>query len=255
MQSKKIKLIVLGSANALPDQQHDNTHFLLVTDQERILIDCPNNPYVRLQQAGIDPVQLTGLILTHFHPDHVSGLPTLLMNLWLRKRKNPLAVYGLDSTLQLFEKLMALFDWEKWEERYSVETHAIADQEMQCVFRDQNIEIVSSPVCHLIPTIGLRINNLQTGQSVAYSCDSEACIHVIELARGATVLFHEAAGAAKGHSSPQQAGWVAQQAAVNQLYLIHYPVYAIQSQEWIAQASQEFQGDIGLAEDGMEIVF
>lgn len=255
MQNKNIKLIVLGSANALPDQQHDNTHFLLVTDQQRILIDCPNNPYVRLQQAGIDPLQLTGLILTHFHPDHVSGLPTLLMNLWLRKRKNALAVYGLDCTLQLFEKLMALFEWEKWEERYPVETHPLAEREMQCVFRDQNVEILSSPVCHLIPTIGLRINNLQSGQSVAYSGDSEACASVIRLARGAKVLFHEAAGALKGHSSPQQAAWVAHQAAVTQLYLIHYPVSEIHAQQWIDQANQEFQGDIGLAEDGMEISF
>ncbi|MGB9641228.1 MAG: MBL fold metallo-hydrolase [Anaerolineales bacterium] len=255
MQSKNIKLIVLGSANALPDQQHDNTHFLLVTDRERILIDCPNNPYVRLQQAGIDPLQLTGLILTHFHPDHISGLPTLLMNLWLRKRKNSLAVSGLDSTLQLFEKLMALFEWEKWEERFPVETHPLADRAMQCVFRDQSVEILSSPVCHLIPTIGLRINNLQTGQSVAYSCDSEPCTNVIELARGVKVLFHEAAGEAKGHSGPRQAGWVAQQAAVKQLYLIHYPVYEVQPQQWIAQASQEFQGDIKLAEDGMAIEF
>ncbi len=255
MQKPSLKIIILGSANALPDEQHDNTHLLLVSQQERILIDCPNNPYLRLQQVGSDPIQLTGLILTHFHPDHVSGLPTLLMNLWLRKRKAVLPVYGLESTLKLFEKLMALFDWEQWSERYPVELHPLADQTNQMVFRDQTVKILSSPVCHLIPTIGLRIQNLQSGQSLAYSCDSEPCHNVIELARGAKILIHEAAGEASGHSSPRQAGMVAKQAGVEELLLIHYPVFRQNAQDWVEQARQEFQGNIKLAQDGMEIVF
>jgi metal-dependent hydrolase (beta-lactamase superfamily II) len=38
---------------------------------------------VRLSKAGVDFNRLTDLILTHFHPDHVSGVPMLLMNMWL----------------------------------------------------------------------------------------------------------------------------------------------------------------------------
>ncbi|MGB9521850.1 MAG: MBL fold metallo-hydrolase [Anaerolineales bacterium] len=255
MQTTLINLIILGSANALPDIHHDNTHLLLLTQTQKILIDCPNNPYVRLQQVGLDPVNLDGLILTHFHPDHVSGLPTLLMNLWLRKRKSPLHIYGLRSTLDLFEKMMALFDWGQWEDCYPVELHPLADQERQLVLSSPSIEVFSSPVCHLIPTIGLRINNLESGQSVAYSCDSEPCAAVVRLAQGAKVLIHECAGAAKGHSSPRQAGQIARQAEVAELLLIHYPVVDLPKQTWIEEAKAEFAGEIGLAEDGMKITF
>ena len=249
------KLIILGSASALSDAQHDNTHLLLITEEQHILIDCPNNPYVRLQQVGLDPLQLDCLILTHFHPDHVSGLPTLLMNLWLRKRKAVLTIYGLRSTLDLFEKMMALFDWDQWENRYPVEIHYLANEVNQPVIHNQTIEIISSPVCHLIPTIGLRINHIQNGQSVVYSGDSEPCENVIDLAKGAQILIHEAAGEVKGHSSPQQAGMIAQQAGVTELILIHYAVPAIHSSPWNHEASSCFGGKVSLAEDGMEINF
>ena len=42
--------------------------------QQTILIDCSNNPFVRLEQAGIHYGEISDVILTHFHPDHVSGV-------------------------------------------------------------------------------------------------------------------------------------------------------------------------------------
>ena len=73
------KLIILGTANAIPDENHENTHLALLGEHRQILIDCAGNPVVRLKQAGIDLNSLTDLFLTHFHPDHVSGVPSLLM--------------------------------------------------------------------------------------------------------------------------------------------------------------------------------
>jgi ribonuclease Z len=73
------KLIILGSSNSIPDEKHDNTHMVLLGKNSKILIDCPNNPIIRLQQVNINVLDLTDIILTHFHPDHVSGLPLLLI--------------------------------------------------------------------------------------------------------------------------------------------------------------------------------
>ncbi len=88
------KLIILGTANAIPALNHENTHMALVCEKRLILVDCANNPIVHLQLAGIDILAVTDLILTHFHPDHVSGVPSFLMNSWLMGRKSPIKVYA-----------------------------------------------------------------------------------------------------------------------------------------------------------------
>ena len=72
-------LKILGSANAIPDKNHENTHMAVIGENHTLLIDCVSNPIVRLRKAGIEPDQITDVVLTHFHPDHVSGLPLLLM--------------------------------------------------------------------------------------------------------------------------------------------------------------------------------
>ena len=77
------RLIILGSAAAVSDAEHDNTHFLLEGDRgDVVLVDCGSNPLPKLERCGIEPGQLQAMILTHFHPDHVSGVPILLMQLW-----------------------------------------------------------------------------------------------------------------------------------------------------------------------------
>src|SRR4030067_2451562 len=102
------KLVILGSSNAIPDESHENTHMALVGRERTVLVDCPGNPLVRVRRSGLDVSALTDLVLTHFHPDHVSGFSLLLMNLWLLGRKRPLVVHGLDYTVDRLEQVMEL---------------------------------------------------------------------------------------------------------------------------------------------------
>ena len=97
------KLIILGSSNAVPSVGHENTHLLLTTPNRNVLVDCATNPLLRLEQVGLDPIRLTDIILTHFHPDHVSGLPSLIMNMWLMGRREPVNIHGLDYTIDRAE--------------------------------------------------------------------------------------------------------------------------------------------------------
>jgi ribonuclease Z len=104
------KLVILGSSNALADETHENTYMVLQGVERTIMIDCVNNPIFRLGRFGVDFNNLTDLILTHFHPDHVSGVPLLLMNMWLLGRQRPLDIYGLHHTLDRIENLMGFYE-------------------------------------------------------------------------------------------------------------------------------------------------
>ncbi|RME06841.1 MAG: MBL fold metallo-hydrolase [Anaerolineae bacterium] len=247
------EVIILGSANSIPDERHENAHLAIVGQQEFILVDCVGTPIVRLQQAGLDFKRLRHLVLTHFHPDHVSGVPLLLMNMWLLGRRQPLFLYGLEYTLTRVKWLMDAYGWQTWPDFFPVHFCEIAEQPLAPVVETEEFRLWASPVEHLIPTIGLRVEAADGGV-LAYSCDTQPTPSVVELARGADVLIHEATGEAVGHSSARQAGEIAQEAAVRRLYLIHYDVRS-DPHALIPQARQTFQGEVALAEDFLRLTF
>ncbi len=249
------KLIILGTSNAIPDEHHENTHMALVGEKRTVLIDCVNNPIIRLRQAGLDFNQITDLVLTHFHPDHVSGVPSLLMNSWLLGRRQPLDIYGLSYTLERLEKMMDFYDWATWPDFFKVNFHPVPEEEMVPVLESDEFRIYSSPVHHIVPTIGLRVEFKESDRVLAYSCDTEPCQEVINLASGADVLIHEATGASFGHSSAAQAGTIARQAEVGHLYLIHYQTGDFDAHSLVPQAEKTFNGRVSLAEDFMELSF
>ena len=249
------KLIILGSSNAVSSKDSENTHMVLLGEERNVMVDCVNNPIHRLEQAGVDFNDLTDLILTHFHPDHVSGVPLLLMDMWLRGRQKLINIYGLHYTLDRMENLMSMYSWENWPNFFPVAFHRLPANELTPVLDCDDFSIFASPVHHLIPTIGLRFELKQSQKVVAYSCDTEPCEEVVHLAEGADVLIHEATGAIRGHSSAEQAGQIAAQAEAGKLYLIHYPTGNYTNQNLIAEARQAYQGEIDLATDFMTLDF
>ncbi len=249
------KVIVLGSSNAIPTKDHENTHLVVVGRERMAMVDCVGTPILRLEKVGLNFNDLTDLIVTHFHPDHVSGVPVLLMDMWLMGRRKPINIYGLHHTLDRVENLMSSFGWSEWPDFFPVAFHRLPAQEMTMVLDCPDFRVYCSPVHHLLPTIGLRFEFNHTNKVMAYSCDTEPCTQVIKLASGADVLIHEASGASRGHSSAAQAGEIASQAEVGNLVLIHYPTGQFASGDLVAEARQRFQGDVKLAEDFMVLDF
>jgi ribonuclease Z len=249
------KLIFLGTSNAISAENHENTHMVLVGEQRIVLIDCPNSPVMRFQNASVDFTGLTDLVLTHFHPDHVSGVPQLLMNMWLMGRRNSLTVHGLQHTLDRVENLMGLYGWSEWPNFFPVVFHRLPELPFASVIACEEFSLLAVPVQHFIPTIGLRIEFTFSHKVLAYSCDTEPCAQVIQLASGADILVHESSGALPGHSSAEQAGQAARKAEVGQLYLIHYPTGQFASGNPVAEARRQFEGPVTLAEDYMVLDF
>lgn len=247
------KVIILGSSNAVPSKDHENTHMVIVGKERSILVDCVSNPVVRLEQAGVDFNDLTDIIITHFHPDHVSGIPLLLMDMWLMGRTKPINVYGLHHTLDRVEDLMGFYSWSEWPNFFPVGFFRLPEAEMAFVMDSDEFKVQSSPVHHMIPTIGLRIEIKSTDKILAYSCDTEPCEQTVQLADGADILIHEAGGASYGHSSAEQAGEIATRAEVGKLYLIHYPTGRFANGDIAAEAGRTYKGEIVVAKDFMTI--
>lgn len=248
------QIVILGSASAVPAVEHENTHMLVVEGDRNVLIDCGSNPVQHLNRAGIQFERLTDLILTHFHPDHVSGAPLLLMGMWLMGRKKSLEIYGLPHTMDRMEGMMTLFEWQRWPDFYPVNFNRVAGNELALVLETAGMRILASPVKHLIPTIGLRIEFKKSGKTVAYSCDTEPCDQVVRLAKDVDLLIHESTGNSIGHSSAVQAAEIACKANAKSLSLIHYPPDA-HSDTLLKEARRIFSGNVIVATDFMDFQF
>jgi len=243
------KLIILGSAAAVPDQYHNNTYMLLQGVQDHILIDCAGSPLQVLQRLGVELGRLEHLILTHRHPDHIYGVPALILGLWLCGRARPLRVYGERQSLATVSALLEIFRSEEWPLLFPLTYYEIAMQASQLVLDTAEFRIISSPVQHLVPTLALKIECKSSGRVWVYSSDTEPCENVVELARGADVLIHEATGRQIGHSSSAQAGEVARQSGVKELILVHLPVMDVDLEDWRREAVATFGGPVRVAQD------
>jgi ribonuclease Z len=248
------KLVFLGTASALAYPGHENSFFVLEGESSSVLVDCAARALRRLQEANINLDHLNDLIITHFHPDHVSGLPNLLMGMWLLGRKTEFTVHGNAHSIQRAIKMMELFEWEAWKGMYPVYFNHIPESELAPVLSTPDFQIRSSPVEHLIPTLGLRIECQEGDFTLAYSSDTNPIEETVRLGSGADILIHEAAGDAPGHTTPAEAGEIAARADANELYLIHYSLQGeTKAETLLAGAKKTFPRKVILAEDLMEI--
>ena len=124
---------------------------------------------------------------------------------------------------------------------------------MSLAIGSPNLRIYTSPVKHLLPTIGLRVEFLSEEKTLAYSCDTEPCPQVVGLAHQVDVLIHEATGNSVGHSSAAQAGHIAREAKALSLYLIYYKTSEQAAK--LDEARKVYSGKLFLATDGLVINF
>ncbi len=249
------RVVILGTAAVVSDAAHANTYMAVEGARGFFLIDCADRPLVRMRQAGLDFKRLRGLIITHFHPDHVSGVPIMLNNVWLLGRTDPLPIYGLQDAVERFETMMDLFRRYEWPGLYSMPCHIVPEEVGALVLEDDEFRITAAPVNHMVPTMGVRVENKRSGKALAYSSDTEPCDATVELAREADILIHEAAKNTLGHSSAAQAGEIARRAGAGRLVLIHYRPAPHKYAGWLEEATAAFGGPVELAQDFGEYEF
>lgn len=216
-------LHLLGTGAALSDAHRTTTMLALSHEDATLLVDCGADVVQRLLVAGRPIDSISGLILTHEHPDHVSGFPLFMEKIWLAGRHAPIPVYGIAPALAQARRIFEAFDTSGWDGMPEIRWHEVAHEEGALVLEGDVWRVTAAPVIHAVPTIGLRVEDRATGRAVAYSCDTEPTEAVVRLARNADVLVHEATGHGRGHSSAEEAAQIAAKANAHRLLLVHLP--------------------------------
>lgn len=101
----KLKIIFLGTSASIPTAKRNHTAILLDYKNENILIDCGEGTQRQFRKARLNLMKITRLLITHWHGDHVLGIPGFLQSLAFNKYRKTLFIYGPKGTKR-FMKLM-----------------------------------------------------------------------------------------------------------------------------------------------------
>ncbi len=89
-----IDLCTLGTGGTMPLPDRALSALYVRVNGRALLIDCGEGTQVAVQRLGWGMQSIDGILLTHYHADHVSGLPGMLLALTKALRTEPLHIYG-----------------------------------------------------------------------------------------------------------------------------------------------------------------
>ncbi len=104
-----IKITFLGTSDSIPSADRNPTSVLLTYEKENILVDCGEGTQRQIRKAKFNPCKITRILITHWHGDHILGIPGLLQTLALSGYNKTLFIYGPKGTKQFMKNIFKTF--------------------------------------------------------------------------------------------------------------------------------------------------
>ncbi|WP_245581011.1 MBL fold metallo-hydrolase [Paenibacillus ginsengihumi] len=199
-----MKVTLLGTSSAAGSRERDNTYLLLEHDQDAWMIDVGGNPLGKLKQAGMPLDRIRGVILTHFHIDHIFGLPSLLWGMWLGGRQEALTVYCDAGHAAQLQQILASYRTSEWPIGFAIDIRTFDWTKPSTLFAQGELSVSVFPSLHVGATVGVRA--AVSERVLVYSADTRPNEWIAAQQR-IDVLVHEATaarGAISVHTSLEQ---------------------------------------------------
>ncbi|WP_282140361.1 MBL fold metallo-hydrolase [Cytobacillus oceanisediminis] len=191
----------LGTGSAYPGSNRDNTSICFSNEGYHVLVDVSGNPCRKLKQMQIDLSELDAVVFTHFHIDHIYGLPSLLWGMWLEDRKKTLRIFCDYRNEKKLHEWLATMEADKWPIAFSIEVKTFDGDEQEELLSGGGMTFSYFKALHSVPTVGLEVRC--PGRVVVYSSDTEINARIGQYDH-IDMLIHEATSALKvtgNHSS------------------------------------------------------
>lgn len=100
-----IEVCLLGTGGMMPLPNRWLTSMMLRYNGSCILVDCGEGTQIALKEKGWSPNPIDVICFTHFHADHISGLPGMLLTMGNAERTKPLLIVGPKGVERVVEGL------------------------------------------------------------------------------------------------------------------------------------------------------
>lgn len=246
------------------------------------LFDCGYGAITRFAAAGLRLADVRAIFITHHHSDHNADYPNVVHLAWIQGMTRNMPVFGPPPMRRIHEAAIA-FHHEDFDIRIRATGRtAPADcftvseiSHAGVVFQDENVRVTAALVDHppFAHAFGYRVDSKD--RSIVLSGDTAPCESMVELARGADLLLHEAmydpgidamlaarpyvppglrSFLVNGHTSAEDCGRIAARAGVKTLALTHLlpsDEGLVGEDVWLREAARLFSGRIVVGQDLM----
>lgn len=154
-----LKVTLLGTGGMMPLEARALASAMVSLNGRQLLIDCGEGTQVRVRAGKLGFKAIDGILITHFHGDHVSGLPGLLLSLGNSGRTEPVLVAGPRGLRHVVDCLRVIAPELPFELLYR-ELDPAAPEAFACA----GLEITPFPLKHGIPCLGYRLELKRPGR-------------------------------------------------------------------------------------------
>lgn len=267
-----LTVILLGTGSPMPDPRRAGPSTLVSAGDSHYLVDAGRGVLMRLAEAGLGAGQLSGVLITHLHSDHITDLNDVITSRWVTTfERTPLTIVGPPGTSAVVEHVLGslapdigyrIAHHDDLDHAPPIEVVEVADGPVEV---PGVASVRCAPTDHrpVEPSIAFRFDH--AGAAVVVAGDTVPCAGLDRLCRDAQALVHTVLRkdliAAVGiprlldtldyHSSVEEAAGTAARAGVDTLILTHY-VPAIPpgaEDDWRQRAAACFDGAVELGED------
>jgi len=226
-----MELIFLGTSSAIPTNHRNHSAIALKGFGEIILFDCGEGTQRQMTRARISPMKIDKIFLTHFHGDHILGVPGMIQSMAFRGRTKPLTIFGPPGLNELIENIKNLGYFAL---SFEIKVHEVSigivldekDYLISCCRTEHSVLNIAYSIiekrspkfikelaleCGVKPgpdfgklqrgiplKIGEKIVNPKQvlgperkGRKIVYSGDTSPCTQMINFSKDADILIHE----------------------------------------------------------------
>lgn len=226
-----MEITFLGTSSAVHSNTRSHPSIVLKAFGETILFDCGEGTQRQLIYAKISPMKISKIFITHYHGDHILGIPGLLQSMSFRGRETKLTIYGPKGLDNLRDAISSLgfpnFDFPlEWIEvdsgsiienrEYIIKAQRVKHNTLTLAYsveelkkprflRQKAIDLgvpVGPDFGKLHNGIAVEVNGEiikpeqvlgppRKGRKITYSGDTIPCEEMIEFAKESDLLIHE----------------------------------------------------------------
>jgi len=148
-----MEITFLGTSSMVPTKERNHSAVFVSYKNQGILIDCGEGTQRQMKTTGIKLVKITKILISHWHGDHILGLPGLLQTLSSSSNtySGTLEIYGPPGLKKQFSMLKEVLNFE-----LSFEVRLI-EVKTGVVFQNDVFKIEAAELDHSIASFGYSI--------------------------------------------------------------------------------------------------
>ncbi|MGH7824754.1 MAG: MBL fold metallo-hydrolase [Candidatus Binatia bacterium] len=184
-----MKLHILGCGDAFGSGGRNQSGYLIEASDRVFLLDCGPTTLLAMKRAGLDPLRLDVIFLSHLHGDHFGGLPFFFIEyLYNKPRGRPLHVAGPPGTQERVSELFRLMYGGATKELPPACFHALEPGQPASV---EGVQVFPFRVPHQAHEVSLGLRITYEEKRILFSGDSAWSDDFVTHSRGTDLFLCE----------------------------------------------------------------